>query len=208
MTRLHRKQASRRKRTIESLDFGERMSLILGPGSFDHCGNLTAEDLLELYTENRDLFSVLREPTGKRQPADKYGHRPGRRAWYWWQVDSPEPRNRKIPEVEQLDRLGLLTDEELHMLERDTKWPPPNEQHARLFDRPWGWWRFKSPDLRDWSITEPTQLVTMGRKYLTDRECKILDTGIDPANQRFDSEDLKEIFTTDEIKRFNIPAGT
>jgi len=201
-----RQGKTRRNRTLSGLHILGTFAMQHGPWS-DGRQEVTEDEMKQLYKENRDAFTAVRDPKGQRQPSDTFGHFPGKRSWCWWQVDAPEPRNREIPEVEQLDRLGLLTDEELRMLERDIGWPPGNEQHARLFDRPWSWWRFVSPDLRDWSISDPSQLVTMGRKHWTEREAAIIDTGIDPANQRFDSEDLEDIFTTEEMQRFNIPIG-
>ena len=199
MTKLHRKNASRRKQNLANLDLVDMWAMIVGPYP---ASTITTDEITHLYKENREAFAVLRETHAVVQPGDTFGHFPGKRCFGWWQVDSPEPHNKELPEVEQLDRLGLLTDEELRILERDIDWPPANEYSARLFDRPWAWWKFVSPDLRDWDIPEAVQLVEMGRKHLTDRECEFLDTGLDPVCSKRTPD---EFFTTEEIQRFRIP---
>ena len=201
MTRLHRKNASRRKRNLANLDLPDMLSMLHGPIP---AGSISSDEITQLYKENRPAFDVLREPRAVVKPGDKFGHFPGDRSWGWWQADSPEPRKPELIEVEQLDRLGQLSDEELRMLERDVNWPPPNEMSAHLFERPWAWWRFVSPDLRDWSSSEAVQLVTMGRKHLTDRECEFLGTGTDCSCS---SHEPAEYFTPEEIQRFNVPAA-
>lgn len=40
--------------------------------------------------------------------ADWRSYRPDGKPWGWWRFDSPEPRDERIPETEQLRRLGLL----------------------------------------------------------------------------------------------------
>ncbi len=198
MSRLHRKHATLRKRPLANISLLDILCLGHGPARCD----LSENEMRQLYVENREAFYVLRDAKSKVAPDDYFGHFPGERSWPWWECDAPEPRNKEIPEVEQLDRLGLLTDEELRMLERDISWPPPNEYSAHLFDRPWSWWRFKSPDLREWSVSEPVQLVEMGRKHLTDREFEFIDTGIDCSGSKHTPD---EFFTDEEIQYFNIP---
>ena len=117
---LIRKTAARRKLSLGGLDILDIMALSHGPGGEREHG----EELKTLYSENREAFAGLRDPQRQVQRGDSFRHFPGRRFWVWWQCDAPEPRDPEIPEIEQLDRLGLLTDEELRMLERDVSRPP------------------------------------------------------------------------------------
>ena len=199
MTRLRRKNTSRRKQNLANLDLPDMLSMLHGPNP---AGGISSDEITQLYKENRAVFDVLRKPHEIAKPDDTFGHFPGERCWGWWQCDAPEPRNDELPEIEQLNRLGLLSDAELRLLESNISWPPPNEYSAHLFDRPWSWWRFKSPDLREWSVSEPVQLVEMGRKHLTDREFEFIDTGIDCSGSKHTPD---EFFTDEEIQYFNIP---
>ena len=205
---VRRKGKSRRSLTLAGLGFTDLLKLHHGPScSFEHMDRFTVDELRQLYTDNREAFTGLRDPKMKVQHGDRLGHWPGCRPWVWWEIDSPEPRNPELPEVEQLDRLGVLTEEELRMLERDANWPPANIYTAIPFDRPWAWWRFKSSELRDWTISEAAQLVSMGRRHLSDREVAILDTGVDRPTSPSKNK-ITDFFSPDEIRRFNLPAGT
>lgn len=46
------------------------------------------------------------------------GHAEGQRPWAWWLFDSPEPRDRDVPQHIQLYRLGVLTPDEIATLNR------------------------------------------------------------------------------------------
>ena len=109
-----------------------------------------------------------------------------------------------VPDISHLELPG--TPQALNVAYCNIMRPPvsrtPNEYSAHLFDRPWSWWRFKSPDLREWSVSEPVQLVEMGRKHLTDREFEFIDTGIDCSGSKHTPD---EFFTDEEIQYFNIP---
>ena len=94
--------------------------------------------------------------------------RPCTRPWAWWRWDAPEPRSEALPEPEQLDRLGLLSEEEQDAL-REAELVG-NEPFRRYFRRPWIWWHDRGD--RDWSKPEAIQLVELD--VLTEFERKVL----------------------------------
>ena len=62
----------------------------------------------------------------------------GQRPWSFWQFD--EKRDESIPEQEQVERLGLMTDAELAALQKLAR-GIANEMYEPLFRRSWSWWR-------------------------------------------------------------------
>jgi hypothetical protein len=139
--------------------WGDRLAkhpLILGTW------NLTLKDMRKAYLALRD------------QVMEGYSDlHPGKRPWAWWQFESSESRDETISEMEQLDRRGLLTGSELEKL-REQAHGIRNECHETPFRRDWGWWRFLSPQCRNWEISEIEQLSSM-RTELTEREQVLLD---------------------------------
>jgi hypothetical protein len=58
-------------------------------------------------------------------------HIPGNRPAAWWDYEAPEPRDHREAEADQLQRLGLLTPDELAALAAP---PPTREPWAARFD--------------------------------------------------------------------------
>lgn len=88
---------------------------------------------------------------------------PGRRPAGWWWFDAPEPRDLNLPEEEQVERFGEMTQGELVELEKfagmigNDMWNDP-------FRRKWAWWKFISPERRKWGQSELIQLVEIERR--------------------------------------------
>lgn len=101
----------------------------------------------------------------------------GQRCLGWWLYEAPKRRNRKLPEVEQLERLGQLSESELETLKLSAC-GIANEYHEAPFRRSWSWWRFLSPQVRNWHIDEACQLLGMVDE-LTWRENYIIANGKD-----------------------------
>lgn len=58
---------------------------------------LTLDEVREAWEACRDrIFS------------DEWQGQVGRRPWAWWQFDAPAPRDREVPEADQLRALGCL----------------------------------------------------------------------------------------------------
>jgi len=153
----------------------------------------TLEDMERAYTVLRD------------QVMEGYSDQhPGKRPWGWWQFESEEPPDHSLPEPEQLERMGLLTEKELTKLHKAAH-GVLNEFHYPPFRREWGWWRFLSPHRRNWSISETEQLCSM-RLELTKRERVLMEEKQDIAGFNKNSEwgfgiqDLSE----DELKFLGI----
>ena len=117
-------------------------------------------DATEFYAEHRD--DILQ----------RCG-RCGERCWWWWQVDSPQPRDEARDEAEQLFRMAELTSEEIEALKHQH---PDGIMPDLPFRRHWTWWQWYSPTPRDETISEARQLMRL--KLLTDVELAILN---DPA---------------------------
>lgn len=107
---------------------------------------------------------------------------PGKRPWAFWEFEHPECIGNGLPDEENLSRLGLLTDDELTAIEaKETSSNPPGSGfHDPPFRRSWGWWRFVSPEPRDWDTPETKQLTRLP-SFLTEREKQILVDGTDPS---------------------------
>lgn len=123
-------------------------------------------------TYRRDRHGPRPLPLG-----ESVSYRPGHRDEDWWDHESSEPRDERIPEQEQLLRMGLLTDNELDEL-RASACGIVNQYSQRPFRRTWAWWKFLAPQVRDWAIDEACQLLTMPDE-LTEREKHIADNGCD-----------------------------
>jgi hypothetical protein len=106
--------------------------------------------------------------------ADRQCHA-GQYPWGWWQWTSPEPRDESKPEWFQLWKLNLITQAEAReAAEFELNQDPRAGWHGiPAFRRSCGWWYFVSPEPRNESICELSQLVRL--KVLTPREQQILD---------------------------------
>lgn len=123
------------------------------------------------------------------------------RPWGWWKFEfesefpGVNPNRLKTfgcspgvsAEAEVLDRLNLLTPKALEDASRNEQLTRGvlNEFHSQVFRRGWGWWRFVSPERRDYSKPEAVQLADIekrGGEVLTNREQKILAHRGEPAD--------------------------
>ncbi len=76
-----------------------------------------------------------------------------------------------------------------------------------LFERGWGWWRFRSPERRDYSRSEVLQLVDLerrGAEVLTNRESYVIKNKADlPVYNRSNSP--RPWFTREEVEALGLP---
>jgi hypothetical protein len=107
------------------------------------------------------------------------------RPWAWWRFEFEYDKS-TLPfdfdeldwrdrESAALDHFGLLTPAALAAAAKDSHITRGilNDCHEPAFRRCWGWWRFTSPERRDYSKPEAVQLVELerrGAEILTDRE--------------------------------------
>lgn len=69
---------------------------------------------LDFYREHREAFLTdLGAGDTCTEPDRRLYHLVGERPWMWWELESPEPRDPKIEQAEQLHRIGELRDDEV-----------------------------------------------------------------------------------------------
>ena len=117
MPTAKRRCKRRRGLTLSELHFHDVFFLRTGSLRLDPsplCVLYSEADAIAFYEQNRVAFDTISQT----QFETEVSHQPGERSWLWWKVDAPEPRDDSIPEVEQLERLGVLTDQERFLLKR------------------------------------------------------------------------------------------
>lgn len=145
----------------------------------------------EAIDQMREAYEVLRDEVN-----DGYAdERPGCRPFAWWLFDSPEPRDERLEEVAQLDRMRLLPEGEVEHL-RHTAHGVRNVYHATPFRRKWAWWRFLSERPWQWDGPSETEQLVAQPAALTDRENTIWRSKYD--SQHADHFRLMEL-TDDEL---------
>lgn len=147
--------------------FGAEM-IELRDGTTREVKTIRTEFTDEAIAEMRAAYEELRDEIN-----DGYAdERPGRRPSAWWRFDCPEPRDERLEEVAQLDKLGLLPEDEAERL-RHTAHGIRNEYYETPFRRKWAWWRFLSD--RPWQWDGPTEVEQLVAQpsVLTDRENSI-----------------------------------
>jgi hypothetical protein len=99
-----RRIPKRRIGSGEPLDFPQLMDLLIrhGPIAPDSRGRAFTSE-----AERLAAWEVHRDELLARE------HIPGNRPAAWWDFESPEPRDHREAEADQLQRLGLLTPDEL-----------------------------------------------------------------------------------------------
>ena len=109
----------------------------------------------------------------------------GERPSLWWELASPQPRDKCIPQVQQLHAMDELSEDELAALEAAAEMANIG-LHESLpgnyspFRRSWSFWTFISPEPRDTSISELEQLQRLGA--LTPAEQLIAENPIAAQN--------------------------
>ncbi|MDA7980213.1 MAG: hypothetical protein MPJ50_15720 [Pirellulales bacterium] len=93
---------------------------------------------------------------------------PGRRPFAWWQWETAVERDSGLPEIEQLWRLGELTDAEAQ--EHHTKFGHNLPEGCRIdYRRPWLWWHERRENTpRRYELPEAFDLFD--QRLLTDEE--------------------------------------
>ncbi len=135
------------------------------------------------------------------------------RPWAWWKFDIGLPLwaefgSFRDDQAETLDAMGGLTPAALsagandHLVARVFH----NAAYNPAFRRVWGWWRFVSPERRDYSVPEAAQLVAIDRRggeVLTVRERYVIaNKADDPSYAR----NCPRVFLTrDECRALELP---
>lgn len=116
--------------------------------------------------------------------------RPGERPWSFWCYDqrrvAPRP---DFLQAFYLDARGLLSPAELEMIaareQREQGWP--RRASARPFERRFSWWKFDSPEPREFALPEGRQLIALQvlddderRRLAEDRLPSYIDVLWDP----------------------------
>lgn len=136
----------------------------------------TTKEVPQVHREwTQDCLDEMREAWSEMREAAFDGfadEHPGCRPYGWWLFESPEPRDRRLEEVAQLDKLGLLPEGEANRL-RHTAHGIRNEYYATPFRRKWAWWKFLSE--KPWRWDGPTEVEQLLEQpcALTDREKSI-----------------------------------
>ncbi|HEX3998960.1 MAG TPA: hypothetical protein VHX65_10445 [Pirellulales bacterium] len=148
--------------------------------------------------------------------ADKLG-----RPWAWWKFEADEKLltfwdestadMNDVREAEALDRGGLLSPAALEKAASDRQAIAglENESWPRVFRRSWHWWRFVSPELRDYCKPEAVQLVEVERRggeVLNAREKAIAETKADPMAEQAAAFNVTRVFLSSaEVEVLGLP---
>jgi hypothetical protein len=138
------------------------------------------------------------------------------RPWGWWQFDCDfdleslpfcgDDEDFHHAEAAVLDYFGLLTPAALAAAAKDVHVTRGvlNAVYEAPFRRRWGWWRFTSPERRDYSKPQGVQLAEIERRVgdvLTNRERHILKNKIDDP---FYKSGSKVWLTSDECEALGL----